>query len=220
MKALLLDAGGTIVFPNFLRMSEELTRDGIHVDPEALMRAEARVRFEMDRPEIVNASNDAQRWTSYLERLFRIVGLEKVPMAALRRIKQHHDAYNLWDFVAEDTPQALDVLAARFRLGIVSNSNGTVRKLFVRLGLADRFETIVDSHEEGVEKPDPRIFRIALDRMRLATADTGYLGDIYYIDVIGARAAELTPFLLDPLGLHKDKPVMRVKSLRELAECR
>jgi HAD superfamily hydrolase (TIGR01549 family) len=220
IKALLLDAGGTIVFPNFWRIAKELARDGIQADPEALMRAEAKVRFELDRHEIILADTDSQRWNQYLKSLFDAVGVDvsKIPAATLRRLKEYQDQHNLWDFVPDDIPEALDILGARLRLGVVSNANGTVRKLLTRLGLAGRFEAIVDSFEEKIEKPDPRIFQIALDRMRLSASETAYVGDLYNVDVVGARKAGLYPFLLDPLGLYADKRVTRVESLRDIAK--
>ena len=214
---LLLDAGGTIVFPNVERISAELAKDGIYLSPAKLAEAERQVRFELDSPDIVRATSDAGRWARYLQRLFHFMGTTDIPISALYRIKQYHDAHNLWDFVPPDVPPALDALGRRFRLGVVSNSNGTVRALLQRLGLAGRFETIVDSQEEGVEKPDPKIFQIALGRMKIEAGATAYVGDLYHIDVVGARAAGLTAYLLDPHGLHRDKKVVRLKSLSELA---
>src|SRR5262249_28261035 len=158
------------------RIAEALAHEGIRATPEALKRAEAQVRFELDRPEIVRSSNDIQRWAQYLQALLRIAGVPEMPVTILRNLKEQHDSRNLWDYVPTDVPKALDLLGERFRLGVVSNSNGTVRKLFSRLGLADHFETIVDSEEEGIEKPDPRLFEIALKRMSLKASDTAYVG--------------------------------------------
>lgn len=217
MQVLLLDAGGTLVFPDFRRIADEFAKDGCPVSADALVRAEARARFETDRPEIVAVTDDALRWTRYLESLARAAGLPRLPSAALARLKAYHDAHNLWDFVPEDVPGALDLLGGRWRLGVVSNANGTVRAMFERLGLARHFEVIVDSHEEGVEKPDPRLFKVALERMEAGAAETTYVGDLYHVDVAGARAAGLDAVLLDPLDLHADKPVRRIRSLMELA---
>ena len=50
----------------------------------------------------------------------------------------------------------------------------------------------------GVEKPDPRIFRIALERAGVAATEAVYVGDLYSIDVVGARAAGLSAILMDP----------------------
>jgi len=59
-------------------------------------------------------------------------------------------------------------------------------------------EVVVDSHRVGVEKPDPAIFGFALRAMDLDPARCVYVGDSVRIDVAGARAAGLTPILLDP----------------------
>jgi putative hydrolase of the HAD superfamily len=216
IRTLLLDAGGTIVFPNFRRIADEFAKDGVSVEPATLARAEAQVRFDLDHPDIVSATDDAERWARYMENLARAAGIGCLPTGAFARLKDYHDTTNLWEDVPPDIAPALESLRARFRLGVVSNANGTVRAKLERLGIARHFETIVDSHEEEIEKPDPRIFRIALRRMKAAPAETAYVGDLYHVDVVGARAAGLTAFLLDPLGLHTDKPCPRVTSLADL----
>ncbi len=217
---LLLDAGGTLVFPNFRRIADEFAKDGVNVDAAALARADAQVRFRIDNPDIIRriaTENDETRWYRYIENLLRHCGAPDVPAAVVARLKEYHDTQNLWEDVPPDVPAALDALARRFRLGVVSNADGTVRAKFERLGLAGRFETIVDSHEEDIEKPDPRIFRVALRRMKVGASETAYVGDLYHVDVVGARAAGLHAVLLDPLGLHADKPCPRVASLADLA---
>jgi putative hydrolase of the HAD superfamily len=217
INALLLDAGGTLVFPNFARIADEFARCGAACPADALARAEAGVRFALDRADFIAGTDDTERWTRFMENLARGAGLTDMPAAAFERLKEYHDTHNLWEDVPSDVPAALDALRARFRLGVVSNANGTVRAKLGRLGLGDRFETVVDSHEEEIEKPDPRLFRVALRRMNLRPDETAYVGDMYHVDVVGARAAGLTPVLLDPHGLHLDKPCLRVGSLADVA---
>jgi putative hydrolase of the HAD superfamily len=114
---------------------------------------------------------------------------------------------------------ALAALRAKgFRLVVLSNANGTLHRAFDRLGLTSAFDVIFDSHQEGVEKPDPRFFRIALERSGAAAETTMHVGDLYHVDVAGARAAGLTPALLDVAGLYPDCDCLRVRSLTELVE--
>ena len=75
--------------------------------------------------------------------------------------------------------------------------------MFDRVGLTRHFHTICDSCVEGVEKPDPRFFRIALERAGAAAESTMHVGDLYHVDVVGARNAGLRPMLLDPHGLYE-----------------
>jgi putative hydrolase of the HAD superfamily len=98
-------------------------------------------------------------------------------------------------------------------MSVISNANGTVREKLRRVGLLEFFETVLDSAEEGIEKPDPRIFHAAVKRTGARMEQSLYVGDMYHIDVAGARAAGMEVVLLDPAGLHHDKPVRRVADL-------
>jgi putative hydrolase of the HAD superfamily len=108
--------------------------------------------------------------------------------------------------------------AASCRLVVVSNSNGRVRRILRRTGIEPHVDLVLDSQEEGVEKPDPRIFEIALERSKADRAATIHCGDIYHIDVVGARAAGLPAVLIDAAGLYGDADCPRVQSLPEFAD--
>ncbi len=87
-----------------------------------------------------------------------------------------------------------------------------------RVGLLELFDVVIDSAVEGVEKPDPRIFHLALERTGAAAEDVVYAGDIYSIDVVGARAAGIRPVLVDEGDLYPEADCPRVRSLAQLAE--
>ncbi|HVZ71420.1 MAG TPA: HAD family hydrolase [Polyangia bacterium] len=213
---ILFDAGGTLVFPSFARIAEQLALEGVTVDASALARGDARIRFELDRHDVVAATNDGDRFRRYLDALVRGAGLAGLPEAAFIRLRDFHQTHNLWDHLPDDVTPALERLRGKFRLGLVSNSNGTVRAKLERLDLARFFETIVDSQIEGIEKPDPRLFAIALTRMGVTAAETAYVGDLFHVDVVGARGAGLWPVLLDPLDLYSALDVTRVRTLGDL----
>jgi putative hydrolase of the HAD superfamily len=213
---ILFDAGGTLVFPSFARIARELGAHGAVVDPAALARADAGIRFEIDRPDVIAATNDGGRFRRYLDALARAAGLERMPEPAFEHLDAYHRVHNLWEDVPPDVPAALERLRGRVRMGVVSNANGTVRAKLARVGLAGYFELVVDSHEEGIEKPDPRIFALALARMGVPAAEAAYVGDLYHVDVVGAAAAGLSAFLLDPFDLYRDSPVSRLRSLADL----
>jgi putative hydrolase of the HAD superfamily len=213
---ILFDAGGTLVFPSFSRIAAELTAEGVPAEAAALERADAGVRFAMDRPEVIAATSDGDRFRRYLDALVGAVGLARLPDAVFARLDAYHREHNLWEDVPAQVPAALERLRGRFRMAVVSNANGTVRAKLERVNLARYFELIVDSHEEGMEKPDPGLFRVALDRMGVAPAQAAYVGDLYHVDVAGAAAAGLSPFLLDPFDLYTDLPVTRIRALGDL----
>lgn len=102
------------------------------------------------------------------------------------------------------------------RMAVVSNANGQLSTLFDRLGIARYFDCLVDSFVEGVEKPDPRLFQIALARAGARPDNTLHVGDLYHVDVLGARAAGLSAVLLDAADLYADCDCERVRSLPDL----
>lgn len=222
---ILFDAGNTLAFLDLPRVERLLGELGIAATPGAVERAEASARAAMIGYAAAEPSRtDRERWTIYVGAMVRALGHpEESALEGLRAaLEAAHRRDNLWRRVEPGTGAVLDRLRARgFRLGVVSNADGRVRALLGELGLAHRFETIVDSHEVGVEKPDPRIFEIALRQMGERADRAVYVGDLPPVDVVGAARAGIAPVLLDPLGIADDVgcPVIaRLEQLEELVD--
>lgn len=222
IETVFLDAGGVLVEPNWTRVADVLARHGIHADPVALRSAEPRARRDLDVAHVIQNSHDASRAWMYFELTLAHAGIaapHDAVLAASADLKSEHAGSNLWETLC---PGAIDALArlsdARLPLVVVSNANGTVQALFDRLDLTRYFRHLVDSTVVGVEKPDPRIFQIALDLAGARAETTLHVGDLYHVDVLGARAAGLQAWLLDPAGLYPDVDCPRVSSLAALAD--
>jgi len=208
-----------LVNPNWSRVSETMGRHGVAVSATVLAAAEPRAKKRLDTGETIQATNDQQRGWTYFNLVLTEAGipLSDATAAALAELHVYHQTYNLWETVPDEVRPALAALRARgFRLVVLSNANGTLHRAFDRLGLTSAFDVIFDSHDEGVEKPDPRFFRIALERSGATAETTMHVGDLYHVDVVGARAAGLTPALLDVADLYPDCDCLRVRSLTEL----
>lgn len=83
-----------------------------------------------------------------------------------------------------DVIPSIDALKDRYKLGILSNGN-TCPKL---LGLGESFEFIVMSPDHnGIEKPDPRLFEIALSEANCTPEELLHVGDSEESDVLGAK---------------------------------
>ena len=221
VETLFLDAGGVLVNPNFDRVADVLRAHGVPADGSALRRAEAHAKKELDTDSTVNATSDAARGWLYFELVLKHAGIARDARtaAALQELAAYHAEHNLWESVPDEVPAALDRLrAGGRRLAVLSNSNGTVSRLFARLGLLDRFDHVLDSWVEKIEKPDPRFFTKALERTGAFPATTLHVGDLYYVDVAGARAAGLEAWLFDVAGLYPEADCPRVASLTELAD--
>ena len=219
IQTVFLDAGGVLVWPNWTRISDALARHGVRVPASTLASAEPHAKKRLDTGKTVQATNDRQRGWTYFNLVFEEAGipLDDAAAAALRELDAYHQRANLWESTPDDVRPALVSLRARgLRLIVVSNSNGRLHQLFERIGLLDAFDYVFDSHHEGVEKPDPRYFEIALERSGARAADTVHVGDLYHIDVVGARAAGITPVLFDAANLYPDADCLRVRSLADL----
>jgi putative hydrolase of the HAD superfamily len=164
--------------------------------------------------------NDGERAAVYLEALFRYSGVPADRMPEVREcLEQLHRERHLWCSVHERTHESLRRLrAAGLRLGIVSNSDGRVEEALAASGLRDYFEVVMDSSLVGVEKPDPKIFRAALDALGVAPEEALYVGDLYEVDVVGARAAGMEAVLFAPSSSGPARPCPTAGSIEELVD--
>lgn len=220
-ETILLDAGGVLVFPNWDRVSDILARHGIRVSPDALRTAEPRAKFAIDEAYQVASTTDADRGSRYFHLVLDGAGVRRSPErdAALADVYAYHTEHNLWEDVPDDVVPALEALRARgVRLAVASNANGVLQRMFDRVGLTPYFHAVCDSWVEGVEKPDPRFFQIVLDRCGGRPDTAAHVGDLYHVDVEGARAAGLHPLLLDPHDLYAGFPVERIRALGDVIQ--
>lgn len=119
----------------------------------------------------------------------------------------------------DDVHDNLDALrSAGVRLGLLSNWAPWLRTILDHEDLTPYFEAIVVSGEEGIVKPDERIFRATLDRMGLQpNPAVSYVGDDVHADYEPSIELGLTPVLIDRFGRNEDFEGRRITSLDELA---
>jgi putative hydrolase of the HAD superfamily len=200
----LFDAGNTLVFLDYARLAERVGAElGLPLTGEGLAQNGAAAARAMEL-----AGNDRQRAAAYLEALFLLSGVPDTSLDRVRDcLRRLHQERHLWSVVAERSAEALARLrAAGLKLGVVSNSDGRVEQALTAAGLREYFDVVIDSALVGVEKPDPRIFHAALQALDVSPEEALYVGDLYEIDVVGARAAGMEAVLLgtaeDTTGLN------------------
>jgi putative hydrolase of the HAD superfamily len=219
VETLFLDAGGVLVFPNWTRVGDALARHGVHVAPDAFGAAELRAKRRLDLGETIQSTTDSERGWLYFNLVLDECGiaLSAATDAALAEVRAYHDEHNLWEFVPDEVAPTLAALRGLgLKLVVVSNANGRLRHAFDRLGLTGMVDVLFDSFEEGVEKPDPRLFEIALDRSGGRRETTVHVGDLYHVDVVGARAAGLGAVLLDAGNLYGGYDCPRIQRFADL----
>jgi HAD superfamily hydrolase (TIGR01509 family) len=225
---LCLDAGNTVIFLDHARLARLCAREGWLVSPAALERAEGAAKVAIERGEGLDLRwSDAgvlgkRAWAMVVATMLARAGLATGAVEGfVQTLWSEHRARNLWSLVPDGLTQA--VARARDRgvqVAIISNSEGMLEAILADLGILQAFDWVVDSSLVGVEKPDPRIFRFALDRAGVTAARALHLGDTYATDVVGARAAGLRVGLVDVYdhfaGRHLDVP--RVASVAQVAD--
>jgi HAD superfamily hydrolase (TIGR01549 family) len=189
-------------------IAAELSRHGVRVAADAVQRAEWRARVQLDDQVFARAAGESTETQASASRYLGYVleGLGVTDAAMIEKLAEWRRNYNppvgLW---TTHDPQALDALVlvrqSGLRAAAISNSNGSVRSVLDAVGLTSYLDFVVDSGEVGVEKPDPRIFELALARAGVGPSEAAYIGDFYTIDARGARSAGLRAVLLDPGAL-------------------
>ncbi len=214
VRAILFDAGGTLLHVDgerFCAAADLAWNEALFEAAENVAIAAVQ-RFVRSHP----GSTDAERLPLFLATILEGLGMpSRARPEAARAIGAEHRRSNLWSRAYPDASNTLSALRSRgYRLGVVSNADGRVRGLLDRAGLSPFFQLVVDSAEAGVEKPDPRIFLAATGRLGLPPGECAYVGDIYEIDVVGARQAGLEAVLIGPADAPSGVP--RVENLTAL----
>ena len=147
------------------------------------------------------------------ERTLEEIGIEDAGLAARLNAMffavkaQHATPYS-------DTLPVLTEVSRRYRTAFLTNGNTDP----AQYGL-DRFlDPIVHAVVEGVAKPDPRIFRILLERAGMKATEAVYIGDSLSDDVAGARAAGIRSIWLNRSGRVIETRVVPDAEVRSLTE--
>ena len=105
-----------------------------------------------------------------------------------------------------------------FTLGLLTNLPSGVDTICENLGVQPYLDFIVTSAEAGAEKPNPAIFRLALERAGISAQEAVHVGDQYRLDVVGARELGINPILIDRFDFYPDvNDCPRIRNLSELA---
>ncbi len=215
IRAAFFDAGNTLVWVDHVLIAA--VAGGL--SPEAVREGDRRMR-PLVNERLRDLSTESRHFFAmYFSGMLREAGFPEgeIP-AALERIRKVEAVFSVWRRANPEARPCIEALKrAGVKVAVISNADGRVASLLEACGLADPFEFILDSHLEGVEKPDPRFFLLGCEKLGVSPGESLYVGDIPEIDVKGARAAGLTPVLYDPLDAFPGfDACRRVRDLREI----
>lgn len=148
-------------------------------------------------------------------RLLALAGAMPAAGAAADAAAAYREAYlEHW----KPVDGALDLLTAlhgRVATGVVTNNVASEQhQKIAACGFGPLLDAVVISEEAGVTKPDPRIFRLALDQLGRPAAETVMIGDAWSTDIEGARAAGIRPIWFNRFGgASSDSSVPEIHSL-------
>lgn len=224
LRAVFFDVGETLVHvdPSFAELFVKILADeGYERSLDDVRGASAHVYARFSE-----AARDRSMWTTSPERsrafwmsvYDRMLDDLEVPdrdglAATLHREFTRLDNYALFEDVR---PTLSELQAAGLLLGVVSNFEAWLEEWFGVHELLETFPVRVISGIEGVEKPDERIYRLALERAGVDAAEAAYVGDIPEFDVDPPAGLGMYAVLVDRRDRFPEHPGPRVRDLREL----
>ena len=226
LRAVFFDAGETLVHPapSFPELFAAIvTREGHPRETGQIVDG-----LSMVSEEFARAARENELWTTSPDRSRRFwlrvydLFLEALDIPGGNGLPEtlYHGFTTLQNYTAfDDVRPTLERLREQgYVLGVISNFEPWLEDLLVHLSLVDLLPVRVISGIEGVEKPDPSIFKLALERSGLSAHEVAYVGDIPDFDVVPAAALGMFPVLIDRRGRHPDHEGARVTDLAHLLE--
>jgi putative hydrolase of the HAD superfamily len=226
VEAVFLDVGGVFHLPSHEIVGAALRRVGVDgpLEPEVLDRAHYAGAKALEVWPVGDVSVGV--WAAY-ERAYALeAGVPEDRLEeAIAELDVAFAVKGVWSRLAPGSLDGLRALAETgVRLAIVSNSDGTLEQRLRAEGICQvgpgegvPMTIVIDSDVVGVAKPDPAIFRIALDAVGVAPERALHIGDTVGADVDGALAAGVRPVHLDPYGFCEDDSHPNVPSLATVA---
>lgn len=225
-RAVFFDAGETLVHPSpsFPGLfASVVTREGHPRDV-----ADITGGLSLVSDEFVRAAVEEELWTTSPERskrfwlgvYDRFLDVLRIPNGDGLTETLYREFTDIGNYAAFDdvVPTLERLRAAGYLLGVISNFEPWLEELLERLELTALLPVRVVSGLEGVEKPDPAIFRMALERSGLEPGETVYVGDIPDFDVVPSGALGMFPVLIDRRERHPAHAGARLTDLRQLPD--
>jgi putative hydrolase of the HAD superfamily len=204
IKAIFFDAVGTLFHLNgtvgehYALVAREI---GLKLDADKLQDGFVSAWNKMPCRDSIHGpreDDDKGWWRDLVEHIFAEVApsVNELDRDNFFEIAYEHFAEaGVWELFP-DVLETLETVRSRFELAVVSNFDGRLRMILEHLGTSKFFSQVFVSSEVGADKPDPEIFRRALELMDLSAAEVLHVGDDPKRDWAAAEAAGLQVFKL------------------------
>jgi putative hydrolase of the HAD superfamily len=227
VRAIFFDAGETLLYPHpsFSELFAEVLREqGRVVDPARVQEVVSAYskRFTdtvvSGEGRLWSTSRDRSKdmWRGIYEAFFQELGIDGDRERLFEALYGRFTDLSSYRLHPDALPLLDRLTATDLVLGLISNFEEWLERLLEALEVQHYFDVTVISGVEGVEKPDPEIFRIALARAGVEAGGAVYVGDHPFFDVQAAREAGMVPVLVDRRERHPDVDAIRITSLEDL----
>lgn len=230
IQAVFFDLDGTLrvndppAMETFYRIAAEL---GFDTDEQTRIAGERWVNeywadsdlYKEDSERFGHHRDNHEFWSNHAWRHLRQIGADEQLAGSIAGVltERMRSEYQPRDHVPAAVFPLLSMLKdAGYPLGLVSNRSLPMNDLVDELKLSQYFELILAAGEVGWFKPDPRLLSYAAEQLGVDPAASVYIGDNYHADVLGARAAGMTPVLVDPRGIYQDADCTVISDVAEL----
>lgn len=225
VEMIFFDAGETLIrpYPSFPELFAQVcARRGVQVAPATVSEVQERLA-----PHLVDLAEDTGVaapsldpddsrvfWMFLYRRLLEELEIDDpVLPEELYDTFSTSTSYKVFDDVLP-VLERLD--SAGFRLGLISNFEGWLQNVLVEQELGETFDVSVISGLVGVEKPDTRIYEIAIEHAAIEPRKAVHIGDSMAMDVRPATEVGMTAVLLDRAGRYPDPGCPAIATLEEL----
>lgn len=224
IRAILFDLDGTLKHNRpsgleaFVRFSAEL---GLTVCANAQRAVErwAHAYWAGQRSSQIEAARDPDAfWFDFTRGMLEAAGMADPLLQHTKAIERaFKERYQPERYIPDEVHVVLRALwGDGYTLGLVSNRADDLAPAAADMGLGDYFHFTLSGGQVGAWKPDARIFWRACEMADAAPHECVYVGDNFYADALGARAAGLVPVLLDPRDVFDDAECIRIGCLVDL----
>ncbi len=226
-RAVFFDVGNTLLYahPSVSEVCRQVLVEAGHVRDLAaiesympLVDAYYEERYAEDDAFWTDEQRTSSVWVGMYSLLCRELGIEAEAVDIARRVYDEFGRSDRWALY-DDVRPAFERLRLRgVAVGIISNWDSRLASLLDGLGLADVLADVVSSADVGFHKPDPRIFRLACERIGVDPAEAAHVGDHHYADYLGASALGMKAVLIDRHGVAADHGVQPIDTLDTLED--
>jgi putative hydrolase of the HAD superfamily len=226
-RAVLFDAGETLLapHPSFGEIFAAVLRECGHaVDLDEVEEARHLIGANLD--DLVagaglttwSTSREYSRrfWRSIYAVIFDRLGIDDHDGRIFEALYHRFTRFESYRLFPDVLPTIRAIRGAGVMVGLISNFEEWLEEMLTAWEVMSLFAPVVISGREGVEKPDPAIFRLAVERAGVAAEECVYVGDHPRIDAEAAEAVGMGSILIDRRGHHPDHSGPRVASLSEI----